>query len=155
MQALPRCSTCAASGWPRPRPPCTRAAASPRRALAGFGSDTQLRRAWHRFGRSGTPSGAYGNPGDDLRYHPERGPTWAVSGYGVCHATLVRHSNPSRRHCITTILVAYVPRPEGRAALDKGIEIAKRRQEPMLIVNASPGGQQEDARWHRVRSRTN
>jgi nucleotide-binding universal stress UspA family protein len=37
-----------------------------------------------------------------------------------------------------------VPRPEGRAALDKGIEIAKRRQEPMLIVNASPGGQQED-----------
>ena len=43
-----------------------------------------------------------------------------------------------------TILVAYVPRPEGRAALDKGIEIAKRRQEPMLIVNASPGGQQED-----------
>ena len=44
-----------------------------------------------------------------------------------------------------TILVAYVPRPEGRAALDKGIEIAKRRQEPMLIVNASPGGQQEDA----------
>ncbi len=44
-----------------------------------------------------------------------------------------------------TILVAYVPRPEGRAALDKGIEIAKRRQEPVLIVNASPGGQQEDA----------
>mgnify|MGYP002665098841 FL=1 len=43
-----------------------------------------------------------------------------------------------------TILVAYVPRPEGRAALDKGIEIAKRRQEPVLIVNASPGGQQED-----------
>ena len=25
-------------------------------ALAGFGSDTQLRRAWHQFGRSGTPS---------------------------------------------------------------------------------------------------
>lgn len=31
-----------------------------------------------------------------------------------------------------TILVAYVPRPEGRAALDKGIEIAKRRQERLL-----------------------
>lgn len=44
-----------------------------------------------------------------------------------------------------TILVAYVPRPEGRAALDKGIEIAKRRQEPLLVVNAGPGGQQEDA----------
>ncbi|WP_119967130.1 GlxA family transcriptional regulator [Simplicispira lacusdiani] len=25
-------------------------------ALAGFGSDTQLRRAWHQFGRGGTPS---------------------------------------------------------------------------------------------------
>ena len=44
-----------------------------------------------------------------------------------------------------TILVAYVPRPEGRAALDKGIEIAKRRQEALLVVNAGPGGQQEDA----------
>ncbi|WP_236748658.1 universal stress protein [Acidovorax carolinensis] len=34
--------------------------------------------------------------------------------------------------------------PEGRAALDKGIEIAKRRQEPLMVVNAGPGGQQED-----------
>jgi transcriptional regulator GlxA family with amidase domain len=25
-------------------------------ALAGFGSDTQLRRAWHQLGESGTPS---------------------------------------------------------------------------------------------------
>lgn len=44
-----------------------------------------------------------------------------------------------------TILLAYVSRPEGRAALDKAIEISKERNEPMLIVNASPGGQQEDA----------
>lgn len=43
-----------------------------------------------------------------------------------------------------TIIVAYVPRPEGRAALDKGIEIAKRRQEHLLVVNAGPGGQHED-----------
>lgn len=43
-----------------------------------------------------------------------------------------------------TILVAYVPRPEGRAALDKGIEIAKRRNEHLLVVNASPGGGKED-----------
>ena len=43
-----------------------------------------------------------------------------------------------------TILVAYVPRPEGRAALEKGIEIAKRRQQRLLVVNASPGGSQED-----------
>ena len=43
-----------------------------------------------------------------------------------------------------TILVAYAPRPEGRAALDKGIEIAKRRNERLVVVNASPGGKQED-----------
>ena len=39
-----------------------------------------------------------------------------------------------------TILVAYVPRPEGEAALDKGLEIAKRRDEHLVVVNASPGG---------------
>jgi len=44
-----------------------------------------------------------------------------------------------------TILVAYVPRPEGQAALDKGLEIAKRRNEPLMVVNAGPGGQGEDA----------
>ena len=43
-----------------------------------------------------------------------------------------------------TILVAYVPRPEGQAALDKGIEISKRRNEPLIVVNASPGGRKED-----------
>jgi nucleotide-binding universal stress UspA family protein len=44
-----------------------------------------------------------------------------------------------------TILVAYVPRPEGQAALDKGIEIAQRRNEHLVVVNASPGGRKEDA----------
>jgi nucleotide-binding universal stress UspA family protein len=43
-----------------------------------------------------------------------------------------------------TILVAYVPRPEGQAALDKGIEVAKRRSERLVVVNASPGGKKED-----------
>ena len=43
-----------------------------------------------------------------------------------------------------TILVAYVARPEGRAALEKGIEIAKRRNEHLLVVNASPGGGKDD-----------
>ena len=43
-----------------------------------------------------------------------------------------------------TILVAYVPRPEGQAALDKGMEIAKRRNEHLLVVNASPGGGKDD-----------
>jgi nucleotide-binding universal stress UspA family protein len=48
------------------------------------------------------------------------------------------------RNKIMTILVAYAPRPEGQAALDKGIEIATRRQERLVVVNASPGGRQED-----------
>ena len=43
-----------------------------------------------------------------------------------------------------TILVAYVARPEGRAALDKGIEIATRRQERLVVVNASPGGKEDE-----------
>ncbi len=44
-----------------------------------------------------------------------------------------------------TILVAYVARPEGQAALDKGIEIAKRRNERLVVVNARPGGSKEDS----------
>ncbi len=43
-----------------------------------------------------------------------------------------------------TILVAYVPRPEGQAALDKGLEIAREKSERLIVVNASPGGQKED-----------
>lgn len=43
-----------------------------------------------------------------------------------------------------TILVAYVPRPEGEAALEKGIEIARRRDEHLVVVNASPGGSKAD-----------
>ena len=43
-----------------------------------------------------------------------------------------------------TIVVAYAPRPEGIAALEKGIEIAKRRNERLVVVNASPGGGKED-----------
>jgi nucleotide-binding universal stress UspA family protein len=44
-----------------------------------------------------------------------------------------------------TILVAYAPWPEGQAALHKGLEIAKRRSENLLVVNASPGGSGDDA----------
>ena len=44
-----------------------------------------------------------------------------------------------------TILVAYVPRPEGRVALEKGIEIAKRRKERLVVANASLGGSREDS----------
>ncbi len=44
-----------------------------------------------------------------------------------------------------TILVAYVPRPERQAALDKALEIAKERQERLVVVNASRDGVHEDA----------
>lgn len=44
-----------------------------------------------------------------------------------------------------TILVAYVPRPEGQAALEKGIEMAKSQKESLLVVNTSPGGSKENA----------
>ena len=43
-----------------------------------------------------------------------------------------------------TILVAYVPRPEGQAALNKGIELAKSQNETLLVVNTSPGGSKEN-----------
>jgi nucleotide-binding universal stress UspA family protein len=43
-----------------------------------------------------------------------------------------------------TIIVAYVPRPEGEAALDKGIELARQQNERLIVVNASPGGKQVD-----------
>lgn len=43
-----------------------------------------------------------------------------------------------------TIIVAYAPRPEGSAALDKGIEIAIERNERLVVVNAGPGGTHED-----------
>jgi nucleotide-binding universal stress UspA family protein len=43
-----------------------------------------------------------------------------------------------------TILVAYAPRPEGQAALEKGLEIARRRNERLMVVNAGPGGHGED-----------
>lgn len=38
-----------------------------------------------------------------------------------------------------TILVAYVPRPEGRAAVEKGIELAKAGGEKLLVINAGAG----------------
>ncbi|NMG43823.1 universal stress protein [Aromatoleum toluvorans] len=43
-----------------------------------------------------------------------------------------------------TIIVAYAPRPEGRAALEKGIELAGRFQERLVVVNAGPGGTSND-----------
>ncbi len=43
-----------------------------------------------------------------------------------------------------TILLAYAPRPEGQAALDKALELAKQNNEQLVVINASPGGHKED-----------
>ena len=44
-----------------------------------------------------------------------------------------------------TILVAYVPRPEGQAALEKSISLAKERNEDLIVVNVTSGGVGEDS----------
>lgn len=44
-----------------------------------------------------------------------------------------------------TILVAYVPRPEGQAALAAGIDASRQRKERLMVVNAGLGGTKEDA----------
>lgn len=44
-----------------------------------------------------------------------------------------------------TILVAYVPRPEGQAALDKGIAMARLVNEDLVVVNASAATGNDDA----------
>ncbi|MBK8184548.1 MAG: universal stress protein [Candidatus Competibacteraceae bacterium] len=43
-----------------------------------------------------------------------------------------------------TIIVAYAPRPEGRAAVEKGIEIAASSGEKLIVVNAGVGGNTND-----------
>lgn len=44
-----------------------------------------------------------------------------------------------------TIVVGYVPRPEGRAALRRAVAEAALRQEDLLVVNASRGDAYVDA----------
>lgn len=39
-----------------------------------------------------------------------------------------------------TIVVGYVPKPEGDAALDRGIEEAKLRDSTLVVVNSHRGG---------------
>jgi nucleotide-binding universal stress UspA family protein len=46
---------------------------------------------------------------------------------------------------VVTILVAYAPRLEGRAALSKGIQMATAQNEKLVVVNASPGGPHKDS----------
>ena len=60
------------------------------------------------------------------------GRPWAIllSGVKAPDIFSTHHKGDTRM----TILVAYVPRPEGRAALDKGIEIATRRNERLVGI---------------------
>lgn len=44
-----------------------------------------------------------------------------------------------------TILIAYTPRPEGQAALEKGIEIAQLQKEQLVVINVGSGSGEQDA----------
>ena len=131
----------------RLRPPCTRAAASPRRqrwqvlvsdtpAAPGLASVRTQRYAIRGVRAILVTTCA------TIRSAAQPG----LFRIGVPQATLVRHSNPSRRHCIDH--PSSHTCPPRRAALDKGIEIAKRRQEPMLIVTPAPAANRKTPRWH-------
>ena len=43
-----------------------------------------------------------------------------------------------------TIVVGYVPKPEGDAALDRAIEEAKLRGDKLVVVNSHRGGREFD-----------
>lgn len=43
-----------------------------------------------------------------------------------------------------TVVVGYVPKPEGEAALDRGIDEAKLRGAQVVVVNSHRGGQEFD-----------
>ncbi|MBF4763907.1 universal stress protein [Nocardioides islandensis] len=43
-----------------------------------------------------------------------------------------------------TIVVGYVPKPEGDAALDRAIEEAKLRDDKLVVVNSHRGGREYD-----------
>ena len=46
-----------------------------------------------------------------------------------------------------TIVVGYVPKPEGEAALERAIDEARLRGEDLVVVNSSSGGSYADASW--------
>jgi len=46
-----------------------------------------------------------------------------------------------------TIVVGYVPKPEGEAALDRAVAEAQLRAEDLVVVNSTSGGAYADASW--------
>ena len=46
-----------------------------------------------------------------------------------------------------TIVVGYVPKPEGEAALERAVDEARLRGEDLVVVNTSSGGSYADASW--------
>ncbi len=46
-----------------------------------------------------------------------------------------------------TIVVGYVPKPEGEAALSRAVEEARLRGEDLVVVNSTSGGAYVDASW--------
>jgi nucleotide-binding universal stress UspA family protein len=48
-----------------------------------------------------------------------------------------------------TVVVGYVPTPEGRAAVDAAAEEARRRSSRLLVLNASKGDSYADPRYAR------
>ena len=46
-----------------------------------------------------------------------------------------------------TIIIGWVPRPEGDAALDRAIEEATLRSEQLVVLNASSGASYNDVNY--------
>ena len=46
-----------------------------------------------------------------------------------------------------TIVVGYVPKPEGEAALERAVAEAQLRGEDLVVVNSTSGGSYADASW--------
>ena len=46
-----------------------------------------------------------------------------------------------------TIVVGYVPKPEGEAALERAVAEALLRSEDLVVVNSTSGGAYADASW--------
>ena len=46
-----------------------------------------------------------------------------------------------------TIVVGYVPKPEGEAALERAVDEATLRSEDLVVVNSSSGGSYADASY--------